>query len=130
MACSGLHCAGCAGGITVPVVPLAAAFGLAWIAEHIVEVAIVCATSGALAVAAVVALMRWADRRDALRAAAWRQLHTRPVPEVVSATTVLPPPTAATALGFRDLHIHLDGVPDATQVAIIRQALNGRTDQR
>mgnify|MGYP001274493330 CR=1 FL=1 len=38
MACSGLHCAGCAGGITVPVVSLAAAFGLAWIAEHLIEV--------------------------------------------------------------------------------------------
>jgi len=33
------------------------------------------------------------------------------------------------ALGFRDLHIHIDGVPSADQAAMIRQALNGRTSQ-
>ena len=133
MACSGLHCAGCAGGAAVPVVPLAAVFGLAWITEHIVEVAIVSATCGVLAVAAVVALTRWADRRDDRRAAEWRLLHTREVPRALpgSATGVADIETSAgwPTLGFRDLHIHLDGMPDAAQIAIIRQALNGRTDQ-
>jgi hypothetical protein len=62
--------------------------------------------------------------------AAWRQLHARTVPEVVKVDVT---PIASTSagrltLGFRDLHIHLDGVPDAAQVAVIRQALNGRTD--
>jgi cobalamin synthase len=69
MNCSGLHCAGCAGGMAVPVVPLLEVYGLAWVAEHIIEVAIVSAACGALAVAAVVAIMRWQDRRQAARAA-------------------------------------------------------------
>jgi hypothetical protein len=33
------------------------------------------------------------------------------------------------ALGFRDLHIHLDGQPSAEQAKVIRQALNSRTSQ-
>jgi hypothetical protein len=41
--CSGLHCAGCAGGAAVPVVPLAVCLGAAWLTEHIIEVAIVSA---------------------------------------------------------------------------------------
>ncbi|MGH3193794.1 MAG: hypothetical protein ACRDOL_42365, partial [Streptosporangiaceae bacterium] len=60
----GVHCACCAGGITVPVVPIAATLGVVWIAEHLVEVAIVCGVSGTLAVAASVALLRWANHRD------------------------------------------------------------------
>lgn len=125
MACSGLHCAGCAGGgIAVPVVPLIAVYGLVWVAEHIIEVAIVSAVCGAVAVAAMVALMRWADRMDGRRAARWK-LQARKVPEVVTVTaTALPGPERA-ALGFRDLHIHFDGVPSAEQAAarIIRGAL-------
>jgi hypothetical protein len=39
--------------------------GAAWVAGHIIEVAIVSAVCGALAVAAVVGLMRWQDRRQA-----------------------------------------------------------------
>lgn len=137
MACPGLHCACCAGGITVPVVPIAAAFGLAWVAEHLVEVIIVCGTCGALAVAASIALFRWASRRDDRRLAAWRLSQVCEV----SHTAVTNSPRGGQfvtarldserpALGFRDLHIHLDGMPDAAQAAIIRQALNGRTDQR
>ena len=130
MSCPGLHCAGCAGGAAVPVVPLIAAFGLAWVAEHIVEVAIVSAACGALAVAAVIALMRWADRRDIRRAAAWRALSAREVPAVDRSHIVTSVPSAERpALGFRDLHIHIDGVPPAEQAAVIRQALNGRTSQ-
>ena len=61
MSCSGLHCAGCAGGVAVPVVPLVAVCGLAWIAEHLIEVVIVSAACGILSLAAVVVLMRWAS---------------------------------------------------------------------
>ena len=129
MSCSGLHCAGCAGGIAVPVGPLLAVYGLAWVAEHIVEVVITSAVCGVLAVAAVVALMRCADRMDARRADAWRALHAREAPEVVTVTASALPGSERTALGFRDLHIHLDGHPSAEQAAVIRQALNGRTSQ-
>jgi hypothetical protein len=30
------------------------------------------------------------------------------------------------ALGFRDLHLHFDGVPSLEQAAVIRQALAGQ----
>jgi hypothetical protein len=129
--CGGLHCAGCAGGAAAPVVPLAAVFGLAWIAEHLIEVAIVSAVCGALAVAAVVALMKWTDLRDARRAVTWRLLHARSetVQAVTQSGTSVPLTSAERpALGFRDLHLHLDG-PAAEQAQVIRQALNGRTNQ-
>jgi hypothetical protein len=144
-ACGGLHCAGCAGGAAVPLVPLAAFCGLAWIAEHLIEVIVVCGVSGALAVAASIALFRWADRRDARQGARWRLLHVREVPliaagrsgleaqtgnAIAGSGTRVPLSGAAAgqpALGFRDLHIHLDGLPRAEQAAAIRQALNGRT---
>jgi hypothetical protein len=130
MGCPGIHCACCAGGITVPVVPLAAAFGVAWVVEHLVEVVIVCGTCGVLAVAASVCLFRWADRRDGRRAATWRLLHARVVSK--AAVTNSPPggrfltagcDTERPALGFRDVHIHLDGVPAAEQAEVIRRAL-------
>jgi len=129
MSCPGLHCAGCAGGAAIPVWPLAAVYGLAWIAEHIVEVIAVSAACGVLAVAAVVALIRWADRRDARHAARRPLLITRA--EVIGPPRRQAAVTSAErpALGFRDLHIHIDGVPSADQAAMIRQALNGRTSQ-
>jgi hypothetical protein len=84
--CSGIHCAGCAGGAVVPVVPLAAVFGLAWIAGHLIEVAIVAAVCGALAVAAVELLARWSDRRDVRRAAARPLVYVRSVQVVTPAS--------------------------------------------
>ena len=90
MPCPGVHCAGCAGGAAVPVVPLAAAFGLAWVAEHLIEVAIVSAACGVLSVAAVVALMKWGERRDARHAAIWPLLAGREAPAPVLTATVLP----------------------------------------
>jgi len=65
MSCSGIHCAGCGAGAAVPPVALAGLLGLAWVAEHLVMVAAVSAACGVLSVAAVVALMRWQDRRQA-----------------------------------------------------------------
>jgi len=78
MSCSGLHCAGCAGGGTVPVVILAALEGFAWVAAHIIEVAVVSAACGVLAFAAVVALVRRGDRRDARQLARGTLFVTRP----------------------------------------------------
>ena len=68
--------------------PLAAVYGLAWVAEHLIEVIAVSAACGVLAVAAVVVLMRWADRSDARRAAQWQFWYVRKVPNV--AVTNLP----------------------------------------
>ena len=109
----------------MPVVPLVAFLGIEWVLEHLLEVAAISATCGVLSIVAVVFLMRCGERRDAAR----RQLWT-------ARAEALPPrqtrhgvsDSARPELGFRDLHIHLDGMPDATQAAVIRQAL-GRTDQ-
>jgi len=111
------------------VLALTAFLGVDWVVTHLVEVAIVSGTCGALAVAAVVALMRWCDRRQVRRAAS-RSLWSV-CSEPVTGTRVPYSVTSAErpALGFRDLHIHLDGVPVADQAAVIRQALNGRTSQ-
>lgn len=130
MSCSGLHCAGCAGGgFALPVVPLIAVYGLVWVAEHIIEVAIVSGVCGALAVAALVALMRWSDRMDARRAATWQLLRARSAPEVVTVTAEALPRLERGTLGFRDLYIHLDGHPSAEQAAVIRRAISGRDNQ-
>jgi len=107
----------------VPLVAFAALYGAVWVAEHIIEVAIVSGTCGALAVAAVVWLMRLGERRDARHRAAasiWTVREAPPIPQVLaeSVTSAERP-----ALGFRDLHIHLDGVPATEQAAVIRQAL-------
>ncbi len=90
MSCSGLHCAGCGAGAAAPVVPLVAVFGLAWVAEHLIEVAIMSAACAVLSVAAVVALMKWGERRDARHAAIWPLLVNREVPAPVLTATVLP----------------------------------------
>jgi len=136
MACAGLHCACCSGGSAAPALAFGAAYGLAWVAEHIIEVAIVSGACGVLSVAAVVALMRWCARRDARRAAFWAARVVTPNPQaladsgtsaVTQSGTCMPiPGTSAEqlALGFRELHIHLDGIPAAEQAAVIRQALN------
>ena len=129
MSCSGLHCAGCAGGMAVPVLPLAGVYGVVWIAEHLVEVAIVCGVSGALAVAAVIWLMRWSDRRDAARRAAWELRYIREEPLIRTVRSDLPASAERAALPFRDLHIHIDGQPNPEHAAIIRQAITGRTGQ-
>jgi hypothetical protein len=78
MSCSGLHCAGCGAGAAVPPVALAGLLGLTWVTEHLVMVAAVSAACAVLSVAAVVALMRWQDRRQAALAARGPLLITRP----------------------------------------------------
>ena len=87
MSCSGLHCAGCGAGVSVPPVAFAAAFGLAWVAEHIIEVGAVSAVCGALAVSVVVWLLRLGERRDALQRDAASIWTVR--------ADALPPPRAA-----------------------------------
>jgi hypothetical protein len=123
MSCSGLHCGGCAGGMAVPVVPLAAIYGLAWVAEHIIEVAIVSAACGALAVAAVVALMRWQERREARRAASRSIWTVRAEPVTKRSRDFFSPPPPRRELEAGGVHLHFHGLPDDRQAAIIRQAL-------
>ena len=69
-----MNCCCCCtgGGIVLPIGPLLWACGAVWVAENIVAVLIVCAVCGLLALVASILLLRWADRRDAARMAAWR----------------------------------------------------------
>jgi hypothetical protein len=78
MTCGGLHCSGCAGGAGVPVAALLAFEGVTWVAAHLVEVAAVSAACGVLAFAAMAALIRRGDRRDARQLAGPSLLITRP----------------------------------------------------
>ena len=137
MTCSGLHCSACAGGATVPVVPLAALLGIEWVAEHIIEVAVVCATCGALAVAAVVALMKWCGRREARRAAV-RLFWTVRAGTAIAPAAIAPaaagepaaadeaPPAARGAIAAAPaIHFHFHVATADERAAIIRQALPG-----
>ncbi|SRR6266568_1048174 len=124
MSCSGLHCAGCAGGAAVPVVLLAEFCGLVWVADHLIEVGIVSAVCGALAVAAVVALMRRQERREARHAASQSIWTVRAEPVAAAKTRdSLSAPAARPELESRALHLHFHGLPDAEQAHVIRQAL-------
>jgi hypothetical protein len=117
MSCSGLHCAGCAGGVALPVVPLLELYGAVWLAGHIVEVIVTCAVCGVLAVAAAVALSRWADRRDARRAAAWEPRYVRALPAA-------PRPAIAPVY-----NLNFYGVPADERAAVIRNAIEGSEPQ-
>lgn len=119
MSCSGLHCASCSGGAGVPVAALLCLEGAAWIAAHVVEVAAVAAACGMLAVAAVVALMRHQERREAVRAAMGPLMVTRvdaaPLPQVTRGT-----PPAIEQHVHHEVHYHLGDRSSAELAALIR----------
>lgn len=122
-----LHCSGCGdgvgqigqvlaiGGAAVVVVELAE-----WVFARVWWILGGTAVAFTIAVWIVWRLMRWADLREARYAAEHPFLVTREAPAAVTSA-------GRPALGFRDLHIHLDGQPTAEQVQVIRQALNGGT---
>jgi hypothetical protein len=141
--CPGLHCPGCSEGQS-PGIVAGAALGLVlldqtvqWVAERIWWIGGTLAVCFALATAASMWLEARADRRGARFAAAHGILSRADVvSQIGNPITSLRPHIAAIgsdserpALGFRDLHIHLDGMPPADQAQIIRQALNGRNTQ-
>ena len=121
MSCPGLHCSGCAAGVSVPPVALAATLGLAWVAEHLIEVAMVSAACGILSVAAVVALMRWTARREAAFGAVLAARHERPA----LTATAMPQVTAPTVQVVEHHHyVHAIPAPDPAS-AIVRAAITG-----
>lgn len=123
MACDGLHCAGCAGGMAVPPIAFVYAYGAAWIAEHLVEVAVTSSVCGALAVAAVVALMRWCDRRQ-IRRAAEHPIWTVRAEAVSLAATATRQVTVRETAPAIEQHIHFHFDPaDREAARIIRQAI-------
>jgi hypothetical protein len=112
------------------VVPLAAFFGLAWVAEHIIEVAIVSGACGVLAVAAVVAIMRWQDRRQAARGPlmTYRAEATRISRPQTDLGGQMRQPLAdlvPRAIAPAPIHLHFHGLPDDEQAAVIRRAIGG-----
>jgi len=125
-----IHCAGCAGGVAVPVVPLLELYGAMWLAEHIIEVAIACAVSGALAVAIVIALARWADRRDARRAAAWEPRYLRAVPAASTPQSAEIPHYGVPADERQAIAptfvLNFYGADSDTAARVIRQAIPGQ----
>jgi len=107
------------------VLALTAFLGVDWIVTHLIEVAIMSASCGALAVAAVVALMRWADRRDARYAARGPLLVTREAPAILTAT-VTPQVTQVTPPAIEQhVHFHFDPA-DREAARIIRTVIPGQ----
>ena len=96
--------------------PSAAFLGVDWIVTHLVEVIATSAVCGALAVAAVVALMRWADRRDARHAATRPLLTTRAAPSAL-------PRAERPAIAPASITVNVVGVPSPEQAEVIRRAL-------
>lgn len=130
MKCPGLHCPGCrdGGGKVIVIVGGIAAGMLAaeWVAAHAWEVLAVTAACGALAVAAVVALMRWADRRDARHAAEHPFLVARDAAALTA--TVTPQVTQETTRPaiVNNYYIRID--PASREAArIIRTAIPGQS---
>ena len=104
---------------------LAAAEVLAWVASHAWEILIITAVCGALAVAAVIALMRWGDRREARHAIEHPFLVTRgePLPTVTATVTPQAIQGALPAI-VNNYYIRID--PGSQEAArIIRTAIPG-----
>ena len=119
MSCSGLHCAGCGAGVGVPAAALAGLFGAAWVAEHLVEVAVVSAACGVLSVAAVVWLMRWQDRRQARIGPL---MVTRGNAPAVTAA-VIPRAVTGPRPAVIEQHVHFHGLTDDAAAAVIRRGI-------
>jgi hypothetical protein len=125
MSCPGLHCDGCAqpgrGGGCAAVIAIAAAAVavelLEWIAAHALELMVVTAMCVAMAIGAVVALFRWAARRDARHAAERPFLTAREVPAVTA--------TVRREIAAPAIHLHFHGATTEA-AAIIRNAITSK----
>lgn len=128
MSCPGLHCPGCSEGQSLGIVgvvvigPVVADKVCTWVAEHIWWIGGTLAISFAVATAVSMALEAWADHRGA-RFAAVHGILSRADVILPDRGRSIDAPADLPALGFRDLHIHLDGVPAAEQAQVIRRAL-------
>lgn len=115
MSCPGLHCAGCGGGVAVPVVVLAALEGAAWVLAHILWILGTAAVCAVLTGVAVARLARWSDARAArLWAQRPVQLHAAPVTE---------PRAERAAIAPAVVHLNFYGVPADERATIIRTAI-------
>lgn len=82
---------------------VAAIQGLEWVLARIWWIAGSAAVITALAVAAVIPLMRWAERRDARRLPLWK---VREVPASVTATVIPQAVTGARPAIENHFHVH------------------------
>lgn len=122
----GFHWTPCRGGGDATVILagaglLACAFAVEWVASHAWEILAVTAACGALAVSAVVALMRWTDRRAAAFGAALAARRERTALTVTAAPQVTAP--SVQVVEHRH-YIYPVTAPDPAS-AIVRAAITG-----
>lgn len=124
----GYHWTPCRGGGDAKVILaggglLACAFAIEWVASHAWEILAVTAACGALAVSAVVALMRWGDRREARHMAERPFLVSRPAPATLTAT-VLPQVSQSERPAIPQVvNFNFYGTGSAMAARVIRQSL-------
>lgn len=122
------RCPGGGGGGKVVLVgggALAGILALEWVAAHAWEVLTVTALCGIGAAAAVVALMRWGDRRERRHMAERPFLVSRTEPATLTATVIPQVSQGTTAPAIENhYHIHFDPA-DREAARIIRTALPG-----
>lgn len=105
---------------------LAGILAVEWVAAHAWEVLAVTAACGALAVAAVVALMRWGDRRERRHAIERPFLVTRPAPATLTAT-VIPQVTQPERPAIPQVvNFNFYGTGSTMAARVIRQAIPDR----
>lgn len=125
----GYHWSKCQGGGTNAVLAggglVVGVVAIEWVATNAVAILAVTAACGALAVAAVVALMRWGDRRERRHMAERPFLVSRPEPAILTAT-VIPQVSQGTQAPAIENHYHIHFDPaDREAARIIRTALPG-----
>ena len=105
------------------VVAVAAVYGIEWALARILWILSAAVIIAVVTVAAMVPLMRWAQRRDAVRLPLWRvreapaQLYAEPVTEL--------PRTERPAIAPAVINLNFYGVPADERATIIRTAIEG-----
>lgn len=104
---------------------LVGALAVEWVAAHAIEVFAVTALCGAAAVAAVIALMRWGDRRERRHMAERPFLVSRAEPATLTAT-VIPQVTQAERPAIPQVvNFNFYGTGSTTAARVIRQQIPG-----
>lgn len=125
----GFHWTACRGGGDVKVIlagggVFAAAIAIEWVTSHAWEILAVTTACGALAVAAVVALMRWTDRRAAAFGAALAARREQPA----LTATVLPQVSQPVRPAIPQAVIfNFYGAGSTMAARVIRQQLPGQS---
>ncbi len=127
MTCRGLHCEGCRDGgglvVVIGVAGLAVASAAEWVLARVWYVLTVTAACFALAVWAVVMLMRWQARREARHAIDHPFLTVRLAPVLLAEPArpqVAPPAPPAVVNYYHGLVIQFPGMSERDVAAVVR----------